>query len=141
MKVYCKKKMQYHLLCQQNLHVIYKIEMLIVMNIGLEFHRFPCRTHFYLLNRLKFVNYMKNYYVEHIQSSQERNTVWEHIESSQQTIHTKHVFSWCFTLGKLGGVLHKNINSHQLQILVCLAKNDVSCRKICEILDLFSSFW
>ena len=28
--------------------------------ISLKFHKFSCRTHLYLLNRLKFVNYMKS---------------------------------------------------------------------------------
>ena len=28
--------------------------------IGLKFHKSSCRTHLYLLNRLKYVDYMKN---------------------------------------------------------------------------------
>ena len=31
-----------------------------IRKIGLKFHKFCCRTHFYLLNRLKFDNYMNN---------------------------------------------------------------------------------
>ena len=31
-----------------------------IRKIGLKCHTFSCRTHLYLLNKLKFVNYMKN---------------------------------------------------------------------------------
>ena len=30
-----------------------------IKKMGLKFHKFSCRTHLYLLNRLRFVNYMK----------------------------------------------------------------------------------
>ena len=60
-------------------------------------------------------------------------------QRSQRAVHTKYVFSQCFDPGKLGGVLHKNL-LHHLQISVCLADNDVFCRRIIEILDPFSLF-
>ena len=54
------------------------------------------------------------------------------------SVSTKHVFSWCFTPGKLGGVLHKDF-SHNLQITnFCLSGQKMMW--IREILKLFSSF-
>ena len=49
-------------------------------------------------------------------------------KSSQLAVHTKHVFSQCVVPGNLGCVLHKNL-SYNLQISVCMAGNDVFCKK------------
>ena len=57
----------------------------------------------------------------------------------QRAVHTETcVLTVCFAPGKLIGVLHKMF-SHNLQIPVCLAENDMFCRKTWENLDPFSS--
>ena len=52
-------------------------------------------------------------------------------ESSRQAVPTKRVFLRCIAPGNLGGVLF----SCFLQILVCLADNDMFCKSNCENLD------
>ena len=50
-----------------------------IRKISQKFHKFSCRTHHYLLNRLKFINYMKYSSAEHLPKNARSEIPWEHM--------------------------------------------------------------